>query len=63
MTELDQDSIQIYGKPLVGKYKHFCVEFDYLPIDEHCFEFKFCLCYEKSEEIQRLQDNIRIPND
>ena len=38
MTELDEDSIKIYGKPLTGKYKHFCNEFDYLPIDEHCFE-------------------------
>jgi len=61
MTELDEDSIAIYGEPLVGKYKHFCNEFDYLPIDEHCFEFKFCLCFEHSEEIQRLQDNIKIP--
>ena len=60
MTELDQDSIQIYGKPLQGKYKHFCVEFDYLPIDENCFEFKFCLCY-NDPEVKKLQDNIRIP--
>lgn len=60
MTELDQDSIQLYGKPLTGKYKHFCVEFDFLPIDEHCFEFKFCLCYE-DPEVKKLQDLIRIP--
>ena len=61
MTELDEDAIAIYGDPLVGKYKHYCNEFDYLPIDEHCFEFKFCLCFEDSEEIQRFKDNIRIP--
>ena len=60
MTDLDQDAIEIYGKPLTGKYKHFCVEFDFLPIDEHCFEFKFCLCYD-DPEVKKLQDLIRIP--
>ena len=45
MTELDQDSIQIYGKPLQGKYKHFSVEWDFLPIDENSPEFEFCRCF------------------
>ena len=61
MTDLDQDAIQIYGNPLTGKYKHYCCEFDYLPIDEHCFEFKFCLCYESTPDVKKLQDNIRLP--
>jgi hypothetical protein len=61
MTELDEDSIAIYGEPLVGKYKHYCNEFDYLPVDEHCFEFKFCHCFEESPEIKQLQDNIKLP--
>jgi len=61
MTELDEDSIAIYGKPLTGKYKHFCCEFDYLPIDEHCFEFKFCDCFEASDEIQGYKDAIVLP--
>ena len=38
MMDLDEESIKIYGKPLIGKYKHFCIEFDFLPIDEDCFE-------------------------
>lgn len=63
MSELDEDSIAIYGEPLSGKYKHYCTEFDFLPIDEHCFEFKFCRCFEHSDEIQQLQDNIRLPDD
>jgi hypothetical protein len=61
-SELDEDSIAIYGDILRGKYKHYCCEFDYLPIDEHCFEFKFCLCYE-GEEVKQLQDNIKIPGE
>ena len=63
MNDLDQDSIDIYGEPLQGKYKHYCCEFDYLPIDEHCFEFKFCDCFETSEEIQKYKDNIKLPEE
>lgn len=33
-----------HGKVLTGKYAHWCPEFDYLPIDETCFEFEYCLC-------------------
>jgi hypothetical protein len=58
MTDLDQDAIDIYGEPLVGKYKHYCCEFDYLPIDEHCYEFKFCDCWEDNPEIQAYKANI-----
>lgn len=58
MTELDEESIKYYGKPLEGKYKHFCCEFDFLPIDESCFEFKYCSCYEENEEIKKLQEEL-----
>ena len=61
MTDLDQDAIDIYGEPLKGKYKHYCCEFDYLPVDEHCFEFKFCDCFEPSDEIQAHKDKIILP--
>lgn len=61
MTELDEDAIKFYGKPLTGKYKHFCVEFDDLPIDENCIEFKFCLCFEDNPEIQSIKDKIELP--
>lgn len=49
MPEFDEDCLQIYGKILTGKQKHFCPEFDYLPIDETCFEYQFCTC-EKVKE-------------
>lgn len=38
------DCIFYYGKVLTGKKAHWCVESDYLPIDETCEEFKYCLC-------------------
>ena len=56
ISEFDQDCLDIYGKTLTGKYKHFCLEFDGLPIDETCFEFKYCDCFEHSNEIQDLKD-------
>lgn len=50
MTEFDQDCIAIYGKPLKGVYKHYCVEWDFLPIDETLPEFEACLCHVKEED-------------
>ena len=44
MTEFEQECIHHHGKVLTGKFKHWCPDFDYLPIDETCFEFQFCLC-------------------
>lgn len=61
MTEFDEDCIAIYGETLSGKYKHYCCEFDFLPMDHTCFEFKFCHCYDEIPEVKQLQDNIRIP--
>lgn len=43
------DSMKYYGKILKGKFAHWCLEWDDLPIDETCPEFKVCLCYEESE--------------
>ena len=60
MTELDEESIAIRGHILTGKYKHWCNEFDGLPVDENCFEFKFCLCFEQSDEIKKLQEAIKL---
>ena len=61
ISDLDKDSIQIYGEILKGKYKHYCCEFDYLPIDEHSFEFKFCDCFGSNEEIKACKDKIILP--
>lgn len=43
--EFNEDCMHHYGKVLTGEFRHFCPEFDYLPIDETVFEFQFCDCY------------------
>lgn len=43
-NEFNEDCMHFHGKILTGEFKHFCMEFDGLPIDETCFEFKYCLC-------------------
>ena len=44
MTEFEEDCIHHYGKILTGKYRHYCPEFDFLSIDDTCFEYEFCIC-------------------
>lgn len=57
MTEFDEECMKFYGKTLTGKYKHFCAEFDYLPIDETCTEFEYCLCeWEDDNERENKTD-------
>lgn len=60
LDELDEESMKIRGHILTGKYRHWCNEFDGLPVDEKCSEFKFCLCFEDSQEIQDLKDRIPV---
>ncbi len=60
ISEFDQDCQHHYGKILTGKYKHYCNEFDGLPIDETCIEFAYCLCFEKNKEIEQIQDKLNL---
>ena len=39
-----EDCMHHHGIVLTGKYAHWCGSFDYLPIDETCFEFEYCEC-------------------
>ena len=55
INTFDQDSESFHGRVLSGKYKHYCNEFDGLPIDEPCIEFAYCLCFESSKELKDLQ--------
>lgn len=48
LLEDDQDWIQDclpYGRVLTGKYSHWCLDWDGMPIDETCPEFECCTCY------------------
>jgi len=48
-NDWEEDCMHFWGKVLVGEKKHWCHEFDGLPIDETCTEFEFCLCFDDSE--------------
>ena len=54
MEEYSKDWVEdcnfYYGKTLTGKYRHYCYEWDGLPIDETCEEFKSCCCFPNSEQ-------------
>ena len=54
LNDFEEDCLKYYGKILTGNYKHYCVEWDFLPIDETCPEFEACNCGDKDERtIQR----------
>lgn len=48
-NEWIEDSKKYHGKVLTGKFAHWCLEWDDLPIDETCPEFKVCLCFPTEE--------------
>jgi len=39
-----------YGRLLKGRLKHYCPDWDYLPIDETCPEYSGCTCYQSEKE-------------
>ncbi len=58
MNKWEEECIKVYGKVLNGEFKHFCPEWDFLPIDETCGEFECCTCYQKliEEENKKIND-------
>ena len=61
MTEFEEDCLHHYGEILTGKYKHYCCEWDYLPIDETCPEYEFCYCF-KDEKSNHSADKLLDPS-
>jgi len=39
-----EDCLYWWGKVLVGECAHWCPDWDDLPIDTTCGEFKYCYC-------------------
>ena len=39
------DCMYWHGEVLTGRYRHWCAEWDGLPIDESMREFECCLCF------------------
>jgi hypothetical protein len=56
MTEFEEDCLHFHGKILTGKYKHFCHDFDLLPLDETCSEFEYCHCFDDVGELPNSVD-------
>lgn len=47
MTEFEEDCLRYHGRILTGLYKHFCPDWDDLPIDDTCAEYESCTCPKK----------------
>ena len=46
----DRECLEEFNVTLTGKYRHFCWDWDFLPIDETCPEFDACVCYPREKE-------------
>jgi len=56
MSEFEVDCMKTYGRVLTGKYKHYCAEWDYVPIDETFPEFKVCHCFKFNSNVKSGAD-------
>lgn len=56
MSDWEEDSRRERGRVLIGAAAHWCPEWDYLTIDEHCPEWP-CVC--AAELIQQAGDENR----
>lgn len=45
--EWEKSCLHFWGKVLTGQKAHYCGDFDDLPIDETCDEFKWCKDFEE----------------
>ena len=50
MTDWEEDCLHYHGQVLTGRYKHWCADWDDLPIDDTCPEFECCTCPKDSNE-------------
>jgi hypothetical protein len=53
--EFKADCLKYYGPNVVltGKARHWCRDWDFLPIDETCEEFKACTCFNRTRWWER----------
>lgn len=42
--EWEADCLRWWGRILEGKFRHWCPDWDYLPIDDTVKEFECCTC-------------------
>ena len=46
----NEECLHWRGAVLTGKYAHYCLDWDCLPVDETCSEFTSCGCYTNEEK-------------
>lgn len=44
------------GKLLIGRYGHWCLEWDDLPVDETCEEIAWCQCFEGDLQFEAIRE-------
>jgi hypothetical protein len=44
----EADCMQWRGEILTGDYRHWCADWDELPVDETCDEFSCCHCFDEN---------------
>jgi hypothetical protein len=42
LTDWEVDCLRWHGRVLTGNDKHWCADWDYLPIDDTCIEYQAC---------------------
>lgn len=55
---MEDDKLEAIFNSLTGKYKHYCYEWDFLPIDETCIEFVYCDCVPVNQEVLDAKDKL-----
>lgn len=60
-----EDCLRWRGKKLNGNLAHYCWDWDGLPMDETCYEFTTCYCYDDlkgesyREHIQSIKKELK----
>lgn len=49
-SEFEKESKRTHGRILTGEKRHWCADWDFMPIDETCSEFDACCCYGIGEQ-------------
>jgi hypothetical protein len=53
------DSLEWRGMVLIGKFAHWCNSWDGLPVDETTTEFAWCDCYDLTDEVKAIREQLR----
>ena len=47
LSEFQKTCLQERGRILIGEFAHFCLEWDFMTMDETCSEWDTCTCFAK----------------